>query len=57
MPCDIERSHGIEPRLAVWRTAVLAVTLTPLVAGHYRPAINYLPALLESVTTAFVESV
>ena len=33
MPGDIERSHGIEPRPAAWRAAVLAVTLTPLVAG------------------------
>lgn len=44
MPGDIERSHGIEPRLAVWRTAVLAVTLTPLVAGPTldRTLITYL---------------
>ena len=44
----LERSHGIEPRLAVWRTAVLAVTLTPLVAGPTldRTLITYL--LLQS---------
>lgn len=43
-PAILERSHGIEPRLAVWRTAVLAVTLTPLVAGPIkdRALITYL---------------